>query len=332
MASRARPFKQRNAAVLIVLIVAALGLMIVQIQSPGKVSTASRWTLAVFAPFFEAGAWSSKKLTAPIRWALSSQAALEENRRIKQDLAQARSELSLAQEQLANLKRQREFSLSPLQDIGIVLLEANVIAISSQQWTYSIVVDRGKLRGVIPDPPMPAIDYASGVVGMATDVGSDFSLIRLLCDPGFTVGSMIVSSRAHGIVKGLGRTDRLRFWPSDQETSLEPGMEIISSGLAGSPYPKGLRIGTVSDSGSDEYGMPYANIVPAANFDRIEELFLLDTQKMTLPVPEEAGPVELEAETGEEVPDSTASDDSGGISSQPADVTLNIYRPGDNDL
>ena len=59
------------------------------------------------------------------------------------------------------------------------------------------------------------------------------------------------------------------------------GDTIITSGLGGI-FPKGLVIGHVLETGVDELGLTrYAFLQPAANFNRLEEVFVIKSNSVS---------------------------------------------------
>ena len=67
----------------------------------------------------------------------------------------------------------------------------------------------------------------------------------------------------------------LRMSNLPREANIQPGDTVISSGLGGI-FPKGLVIGHVLEIGEDEYGiLKHALLRPAANFNRLEEVFVV---------------------------------------------------------
>ena len=67
----------------------------------------------------------------------------------------------------------------------------------------------------------------------------------------------------------------LRIERLPREANIQPGDTIISSGLGGI-YPKGLVIGYVLEKSEDGVTQ-HAILQPAANFNRLEEVFVVIT-------------------------------------------------------
>ncbi|OPZ14955.1 MAG: Cell shape-determining protein MreC precursor [candidate division BRC1 bacterium ADurb.BinA364] len=184
---------------------------------------------------------------------------------------------------------------SPLPRMGLELIPANVIAGSSRQWAHTLKIDVGKLHGARREPPMPVVDYSGALAGLVVKVADTWSEVRLITDPGFAIGAIVEDPdnfefREHGMITATDNPNLVRFRPTEpQRQRPRVGMPVISSGFEGSVYPKGLLIGYISQSHSDKYGMAYAEVEPAARFDSLEEVILIDMQPLG-PAPKAAAP------------------------------------------
>ncbi|MCX7017246.1 MAG: rod shape-determining protein MreC, partial [Candidatus Sumerlaeota bacterium] len=280
-------------SILVLLIIAAFALMIVQMRSPERVSTAGRWTLTVFTPLFQAGAWSSERLRSTLEWAVSAEAALESNRQLQRENTELQVQARMLSERIKKLERESQLTRSPSPEPNLVFHYADVKALSSQQWVHSIIVDQGKIQGV--HKAMPVVDYSGALVGQVVEVAPESAVVLLVTDPNFHMGAMIAdnpdfspgsmnavnASRERGMLTGLGDPNApLRFRPEEPQKPLRVNSEVISSGFEDSIYPKGLLIGTITQVTRDKYGMQYADVQPAASFESLEEVILIDAETL----------------------------------------------------
>jgi rod shape-determining protein MreC len=120
---------------------------------------------------------------------------------------------------------------------------------------------------------MPVISDA-GLVGLVTATANGAAKIMLLIDRQAAVDGVVQRSRARGIVRGA-RQDSLSFQFTAREGDVEVGDVIITSGLGG-VYPKGLRIGEVTQvSAPDAMMLQTADVRPAVDFGRLEQVFVM---------------------------------------------------------
>lgn len=156
------------------------------------------------------------------------------------------------------------------------LLPAEVIARDPSNWFETITVNRGSLHGVKKNM---AVITSQGLVGNILKVSRTSSRVLLLTDSRRAVSALVMRSREPGdvgIVEGSsGESVSLRMTNLPPEANIQPGDTIISSGLGGI-FPKGLVIGTVLETGLDQYGLlQQAVVLPAVNFNRLEEVFIV---------------------------------------------------------
>ena len=62
----------------------------------------------------------------------------------------------------------------------------------------------------------------------------------------------------------------------DREAQLKPGQKVVTSGLS-DIFPAGILIGEITSSQMEDSGLTQkAKIKPAANLDRLEEVFVVE--------------------------------------------------------
>ncbi|MFN0085998.1 MAG: rod shape-determining protein MreC [Blastocatellia bacterium] len=152
-------------------------------------------------------------------------------------------------------------------------MSARVIGRDADAWFNTIVIDRGSLSGLQKNQPVVT---GEGLVGRVIEVGLTSSRVLLITDERHGAGAVIVltlDKRLLGVLKGKGRTlCELRF--AETPEKLENGEMVITSGQD-QIYPRGLRIGRVSNL-SGAGSIPQAvEIEPAAPLSRLETVAVL---------------------------------------------------------
>ena len=154
-------------------------------------------------------------------------------------------------------------------------LAGEVIGREAGGWVRALTVNRGRSSGI---PRQSPVIVPEGLVGRVVQVRSVASVIQLLNDPASTVGATVQRTRTPGLVEGdAGGAVRFKFMARDG-ARVAPGDLVVTSGL-GNLFPKGLPIGrvvTIEDKGSALFH--FAVLVPAVDFDRVEEVLLLTGQ------------------------------------------------------
>ncbi|MGH0032150.1 MAG: rod shape-determining protein MreC [Myxococcota bacterium] len=193
-----------------------------------------------------------------------------ENHELRRQLARAREEnLQLKEALVASGRLER---IAEMRDeFEIPMLPAELVGVDVSAWFRSALIDRGRAHGVRAG--MPVISD-QGLVGLVTATANDGAKIMMLIDRQAAVDGVVQRTRARGIARGA-RQDGLTFRFSAREGDVRVGDTIITSGLGG-VYPKGLRIGeVVSVGGSDPLQLQTAEIRPAVDFGRLEQVFVM---------------------------------------------------------
>lgn len=176
---------------------------------------------------------------------------------------------SLQEESLEN---QRLRGLLLLKEkIKFKVAAAGVIGRCADNWSSSIIIDKGSNNGV--DSGMAVISYL-GLVGRVARAQKTESVVILLNDANFAVSAIAQRSRQEGLVSGtMGSLLLMRYLP--KEADILKSDVILTSGLAGF-YPKGLLIGEVIEVGEEFSGLSkFALIKPAAELSALEEVLVI---------------------------------------------------------
>ncbi|MCW3491352.1 rod shape-determining protein MreC [Dethiobacter alkaliphilus] len=208
------------------------------------------------------------------------QLMLEENERLHDQLAAtAAMEVRLIELQQENNRLRAMLDFAERSDYE--LIPAAVVARDPSNWFYTITINRGRNHGVRDGM---AVMTSEGLIGNVYSAQEFSSQVLLLTDGRRAVSSLVQRSREPGEVEvGVVENDPdrpgyLRMINLPREANIQPGDTIISSGL-GEMFPKGLLIGHVLETMEDELGITqYAFLKPAANFNRLEEVFVVDSQ------------------------------------------------------
>lgn len=169
-----------------------------------------------------------------------------------------------------DLKTQRE---------DFKLLDAYIIGWDSGDWSESCTINKGSVAGVQVDQ---CVITANGeVVGLVTEVGLNYAVVKTVLDSSLEISSTIATSGYNGMVQGGYATGeegflRMNYLPSDSVICNHDQVVTAGSTL----YPRDLVLGNVVDAGFDETGVAkYAILEPAADFGSLEQIFVLTSYK-----------------------------------------------------
>ncbi|MCL5997603.1 MAG: rod shape-determining protein MreC [Chloroflexi bacterium] len=149
---------------------------------------------------------------------------------------------------------------------------ANVIAGDSSPYSRYITINVGRIHGISTGMPVVAGGFA--LVGRVGQVNETSSQVQLLIDSTSYVNSLLVESRATGVVAGQS-DGSLHIINVPQTDELKPGDLIVTSGLGGK-LPRLLTIGQVDRVISTDAQLFKAALVrPAVDFNRIEVVLVI---------------------------------------------------------
>ncbi|HTO71551.1 MAG TPA: rod shape-determining protein MreC [Myxococcota bacterium] len=197
-----------------------------------------------------------------------------ENERLRGRLARAEEENHQYREAILSSERFQRLSGFRAQR-EVPMVPANVIHQDLSPWFQSLIIDQGAAAGVRPG--MPVITD-SGVVGVIAGTTPGASKVLLVVDPQSRVDAYVERTRARGTVRGTSGHECDFDYVLRQE-NLEEGDLLLTSGL-GTAYPKGLVVGRIASVDRKTSGLFLgAKVVPAVDFSRLEEVFVILEQR-----------------------------------------------------
>lgn len=197
----------------------------------------------------------------------------DENQRLNNALVEASLKLSeLDEMRRENLRLAEIIGFQPPPGYG--LIPARVISVLGTRLPVGATINRGSVEGVKFNQP---IINQFGLVGRVVSVETHTAAIQLLSDPANRVAARLSQSREMGIVKyDLSRGFMMDNFPT--AGTINEGDTVVSSGLGG-VYPPGLMVGRVVTI-ERPADIPFCHVMiePMANFNSLEEVFVLKEQ------------------------------------------------------
>ena len=155
------------------------------------------------------------------------------------------------------------------------MVDANIIAWSSTDWTNTLTISRGANAGI--EEGMCAITANGQVVGLVTEVGPNYAIVKTILDSTLQISATIASTGNNGMVsggyiEGNSKLMKMEYLPSS--AVILNNDQVVTSGST--VYPRNLILGYIVDAGFDETGVAkYAIVDPAADIDSLEQIFIL---------------------------------------------------------
>ncbi len=265
-----------NTKVKIILVIAALltaGLAIysgISNQSlPGVI------VQGVLAPFRAAGTALTNTAEKYYSYMFRYEALDAQNKVLEEKIAQmedvARQADAVARE---NERLRRLLDLKATNE-DYKLVDAYIIGWSTSDWESTFTINRGTNAGIQAN--MCAITANGEVVGLVTEAGVNYAVVKTVLDSTLEISGTIATSGYNGMVRG-GYTSgndtllQMNYLPSD--AIIRNKDQVVTSGST--VYPRGLIMGYVVDAGFEETGVAkFALLDPAADINSLEQLFII---------------------------------------------------------
>ena len=203
------------------------------------------------------------------------EALAAENEALKAQIASMESDARQADSyQRENQRLRNLLELSTTRE-DFKLVDGYIIAKSSTDWSSTITINKGTNAGIARD--MCVVTANHEVVGLVTEAGPDYAVIKTVLDSSLEISATIASYGYSGMVKGGytdGRKDMMRTDSLPSSAIIRNNDQVVTSGST--VYPRDLIMGYVVDAGFGDTGVAkFAMLVPAVDFGRLEQVFVL---------------------------------------------------------
>ncbi len=203
------------------------------------------------------------------------EALRSENAALKQQLLAMQEEIREAGSLSRENERLRELLglLETHEDYALV--DAYVISRSSADWSNTLTVNHGSNVGIRVG--MCAITANGEVVGLVSEVGVNYAVIKTVLDSSLEISATVAASGDGGMVSGgyiTGTSDMLRMDYLPGSSVIRNRDQVVTAGST--VYPRNLILGYVVDAGFNDTGVvKYAILEPAADIGSLEQVFIL---------------------------------------------------------
>ena len=229
----------------------------------------------------------------------------------KQELINKNQELQDAVDTLTeqnNILIQNQSELSRLQELykldeeysSYPKVAARIISKDPGNWYDTFMINRGSNDGIRVDNNVIS---GKGLVGIVTEVGSNWATVRAIIDDSSYVSVMTVGTDDNCVVTGdleLIDEGKLRFSQLyDKDDKVTVGERIVTSNIS-DKYVEGLFVGYVSELELDTNNLTKTGtIVTPVDFKHLKDVFVITVNKQDA-VDSGSTSQEDAAETGQE--------------------------------
>lgn len=267
------PSRHRSLVLLCGVVLLQVLLLAVQIKRDSQGRLIRVWTVGAVSPFEKAGAHGIGSVRGMWNHYFALQNTSRENERLKSENDALKLQMTQLQSKAAEADRLAALLKFRQTNTSVPMVSARVIGGSADSASQTIYLDRGARDGIRTNMGVITPD---GVVGKVIEAYKDTSQVLLLTDKDSGVGAMLVDSRLQSPVGGTGEPLlSMKYIPSDDDVNT--GERVVTSGMD-RIFPRDLPVGTITDIKAG-YPFKLIRVRPAANLQRLEEVFVLLTQK-----------------------------------------------------
>ena len=229
----------------------------------------------IAAPFRAAGQSLMATVEQYYNYMFRFEALQAENEALKEDIANMEDKARQADSVSRENQRLRALLEFKETHEDYEMVDAYIIGWSSNDWSSTYTINRGSTSGI--EINMCAITATGEVVGLVTEVGLNYAVVKTVLDSTLEISGTISTSGYNGMVSG-GYIDgydillKMNYLPSD--SIIRNQDQVVTSGST--VYPRGLIIGNVVDAGFEDTGVAkFALLEAAADIDSLEQIFII---------------------------------------------------------
>jgi rod shape-determining protein MreC len=266
-------FTNRIRVVLVIAVLLAIVLAVVSSLTGLKLPQVM--VQGVLTPFRAGVSKLTEKSQQLYDYMFGYEALLAENQSLKEQLAaiedEARDAYATKQE---NERLRAALDLVDANE-DYKLVDAYIISTSSSDWSNTFTINRGSNIGI--QEGMCAITAYGELVGLVSEVGVNYSVVKSVLDSSLEISATIAASGHSGMVQGgyssgLNGLLRMNYLPSS--ATIRNHDQVVTTGST--VYPRNLVLGHVVDAGFDDTGVAkYALLQPAADVRSLEQVFIV---------------------------------------------------------
>jgi rod shape-determining protein MreC len=267
------PSRHRSLFLLGGVVLLQLLLLAVQIKRDSQGRLIRVWTVGAVSPFERAGAHGISSIRDTWNHYFALQNTSRENEELKRENGALKLQITQLQSKASEADRLAAMLKFRQTNLDVPMVSARVIGGSADSASQTIYLDRGERDGIRRNMGVITPD---GVVGKVIESYKDTAQVLLLTDKDSGVGAMLADSRIQKPVGGTGEPFLIMKYISNDD-DVNSGERVVTSGMD-RIFPRDLPVGTIADV---KAGLPFKQIHvrPAANLERLEEVFVLLTLK-----------------------------------------------------
>ncbi len=208
---------------------------------------------------------------------------LDENARLREEIAALTEENTLLQQDKYELNRMRELVSLDEQYGEYTKVGARIIGRDSGNWYSSFVIDKGEEDGLAVDMNVIA---GGGLVGRITSVGPNWARVTSIISDNVNVSAMTLSTEDNLTITGdlkLMANNCITFSQLvDSKDKVVEGDKVVTSDISDKYLPN-ILIGYINTINKDNNNLTKSGLVtPAVDFEHLSEVLVITDRKQTV--------------------------------------------------
>lgn len=266
-------FSTRVRVVLILAVLLAIGIAV--LGSITNVNIGAAAVQGILAPMRAGVSYLTDQAEQLYSYMFRYDSLAAENAKLKEQLAAIEDDIRQADAEARENERLRDLLNLKSTDEAYEFVDAYIISWSSNEWSNTITINRGANAGI--ERNMCAVTATGQLVGLVSEVGSNYAVIETILDSSVGISASISGSGYNGMVQGGYSSDspnrlRMNYLPTDATIHIND--QVVTTGSTN--YPRNLILGYVIDAGFDETGVAkFAILEPAADIGSLEQVFIV---------------------------------------------------------
>ena len=256
----------RRRFTIVLLVLTAVTLLTLDSRGFGPLDSARSAVLSALSPVGDVASNVFRPVGDAWDGAFNSDQILDENEQLRRRVDELEGQLTdnaVARESLEQLLEQ--VGIPFVADYGTV--NAKVVSGAVGNFDTTVELDKGSDAGI--QKGMPVVT-GRGLIGRVTQVSGGRSRVQLVTDGDMQVGFSVVGTPIVGLASGTGRSGQLEG-TVNEDRNPAVGNIVTTSGLADSPYPPGIPIGTITAVNAED----------GARLKRVDITMLADLYDLT---------------------------------------------------
>lgn len=230
------------------------------------------------------GSWLSNRSEELVQ----IQTLLDENQKLKEQVAALTEENTLLQQDKYELNKLRELVELDEQYGEYEKVGARIISRDSGNWYSSFIIDKGSNDGLADDMNVIA---DGGLVGRITSVGPNWARVTSIISDNSNVSAMTLATEDNLIVSGdlqLMSEGVITFSKLvDSQNAVSEGDKIVTSNISDKYLPN-ILIGYIHTMNRDANNLTKSGyITPAVDFEHLSEVLVITDMKQQVVEEEE---------------------------------------------